>query len=165
MCLSGRCFLKKIIVKTKLPKVLPFGSFVLKTPWFALASQIMDLSRGPGGLFYVNDYRSPGSDRGGVYVVDLDGNALWDSLAVSRALLGDDSANDLLRAAGGGAVSPRGDYMAVINLESNGVTMLPLIDGIPDITNRLVFQGFNLSGPQSNPLSGDMDQDLTIVKV
>lgn len=130
------------------------------TPWFALASQIMDLSRGPGGLFYVNDYRSPGSDRGGVYVVDLDGNALWDSLAASREFLGDDSANDLLRAAGGGAVSPRGDYMAVINLESNGVTMLPLIDGIPDITNRLVFQGFNLSGPQGRDVAFDIAGNL-----
>jgi len=125
------------------------------TPWINFASQTMDMSRGTNGYFYVNNYRSTGSDRGGVYVLDPEGNVLWNSLAASRELLGDTAANDLLRATGGGAVSPLGDYIAVINLESNGITVVPLIEGIPDLTNRLVFHGFNVATAQGRDVAFD----------
>jgi hypothetical protein len=114
------------------------------TNWINFASQTMDLSRGRGtnGLFYVNNYRSVGSDRSGLTVLDTYGtNVIWSSLAASREFTGNLTENDLLRATGGGDVSPRGDYVAVINTETNGITVLPLINGIPDLTNRLVFHG------------------------
>lgn len=130
------------------------------TPWINFASQTMDLSRSAAGNFYVNNYRSVGNDRGGLYVIDPAGTELWNSLAASRALLGSGSAIDLLRATGGGAVSPRGDFAAVINLETNAVTVLPLIGGIPDITNRLVFQGFNIATAQGRDVAFDLAGNL-----
>lgn len=123
------------------------------TPWINFASQTMDLSRGTNGYFYVNNYRSAGTDRGGVYVLDAAGTPLWNSLAASTAM---GFANDQLRATGGGAVSPRGDYIAVINLESNAITVVPLIEGIPDLTNRLVFHGFGASSPQGRDVAFDI---------
>jgi hypothetical protein len=126
------------------------GPFVMPTllrsggtaNWIAFASQVMDLSRGTNGFFYVNSYRSVGSDRSGLTVLDTNGtNVIWSSLAASREFTGNTLENDLLRATGGGAVSPRGDYVAVINTETNGITVLPLVDGVPDLANRLVFHG------------------------
>lgn len=109
--------------------------------WIAFTSQTMDLSRGTNGYFYVNDYRSVGSDRSGVTVLDTNGVVLWSSREASRELTGNTAENDFLRATGGGAVSPHGDFLAVINTETNGITVVPLINGIPDLTNRLVFHG------------------------
>jgi hypothetical protein len=123
----------------------------------------MDLSRGTNGYFYVNDYRSVGSDRGGLYVLDADGTVLWNSLTASRELLGDTAANDLLRATGGGAISPLGDYVAVINLESNGITVVPLIEGIPDLANRLVFHGIGIATAQGRDVAFDAVGNLYAV--
>ena len=127
------------------------------TPWINFASQTMDVHRGTNGNFYVNDYRSAGTDRGGLYVLDAAGVPLWNSLTASLAM---GFAADLLRASGGGAISPRGDYVAVINLESNGMTVVPLIEGIPDLTNRLVFHGFGASSPQGRDLAFDIAGNL-----
>jgi hypothetical protein len=123
---------------TVMPTLLRQGG----SDWIAFASQTMDLGRGPNGYFYVNDYRSVGSDRSGLTVLDTNGTSvLWSSLPATRAFTGNSTENDLLRATGGGGVSPRGDYFAVINIETNGITVVPLIEGIPDLTNRLVFHG------------------------
>lgn len=130
------------------------------TPWINFASQTMDLSRGPNGNFYVNDYRSTGNDRGGLYVIAPDGTELWNSLSASRTLLGSSTANDLLRATGGGAVSPQGDYAAVINLETNGITIVPLTDGIPDIANRLALHGFSAVTAQGRDVAFDLAGNL-----
>lgn len=130
------------------------------TPWINFASQTMDLSRGPNGNFYVNDYRSGGTDRGGLYVIAPDGSELWNSLAASRQLLGSSTAADLLRATGGGAVSPRGDFAAVINVETNGITVVPLIEGIPDLENRLVLAGFNTVASQGRDVAFDLAGNL-----
>ena len=127
------------------------------TPWINFASQTMDLHRGTNGNFYVNDYRSAGTDRGGLYVLDAAGTPLWNSLTASLAM---GFASDLLRASGGGAISPRGDFIAVINLESNGMTVVPLIEGIPDLTNRLVFHGFAASSPQGRDIAFDIAGNL-----
>jgi hypothetical protein len=128
------------------------------TPWITFASQTMDVSRGTNGYFYVNDYRSTGNDKAGVYVLNSSGTPLWDSLATTVAMgLGP---NDLLRATGGGAVSPDQSRIAVINLESNGITVLPLIGGIPDLTNRLVFHGLTWSGPQGREVAFDIAGNL-----
>ena len=128
------------------------------TPWITFASQTMDVSRGTNGYFYVNDNRSTGNDRAGVYVLDSTGTPLWNSLTATVAMGA--GANDLLRATGGGAVSPDQRYIAVINLESNGITVLPLIDGIPDLTNRLVFQGMAWSRPNGRDVAFDIAGNL-----
>ena len=132
------------------------------TPWINFASQTMDLSRGTNGNFYVNDNRSTGNDRGGVYVLDPGGAELWNSLAATRTLPGLSTANDLLRATGGGAVSPHGDFLAVINLETNGITVLPLLNGIPDITNRLALGAFNITA-QGREVAFDLAGNLYAV--
>ncbi len=133
------------------------------TPWINSVSQTMDLSRGPDGKFYVNNYRSGGTDRAGVYVLDATGAELWNSLAASRVLLGDPNAPDLLRATGGGAVSPDGAYLAVVNLETNGVTVVPLVDGLPDLARRLVFDGMGTAAPQGRDLAFDRAGNLYVV--
>jgi len=136
-------------------------TIVIAAPWVGFASQIMDLSRGTNGFFYVNSYRSPGNDWAGLYVHRPSGQALWNSLAATRAYLNDDTATDLLRATGGGDVSPSGDFAAVINLETSGITVLPLIGGVPDLTNRLAFQGFpEITGGQGRDVAFDAAGNL-----
>jgi hypothetical protein len=137
------------------PEALP--TLILSAPWINFVSQTMDLSRGTNGYFYVNNNRSVGTDRAGVYVVDAAGMNLWNSLSTS---LGMGFANDLLRATGGGAVSRNQSHIAVINFETNGITVVPLIDGIPDLTNRLVFHGFNFPGPQGRDVAFDAAGNL-----
>ena len=144
------------------PQVLP-TRIGTTTPWIVTVSQTMDLSRGPNGNFYVNNYRSAGTDRGGLYVVDANGALLWDSLSASRTLLNDAAAPDLLRATGGGAVSPSGDYVAVINIETNGITVVPLVGGIPDLARRLVFNGMQTGSPQGRDLAFDIAGNLYAV--
>jgi hypothetical protein len=144
------------------PQTLPTRISTI-TPWINFASQTMDLSRGPNGYFYVNNYRSVGTDRGGLYVLDSAGALLWDSLSTSRTLANDATAPDLLRATGGGAVSPRGDYVAVINIETNGITVVPLVDGIPDLARRLVFDGMQTGSPQGRDLAFDIAGNLYAV--
>jgi len=134
---------------------------IAAAPWVGFVSQIMDLSRGANGYFYVNDYRSPGNDWAGLYVLNANGAPLWNSLAATRALLNDPSAVDYLRATGGADVSPRGDLTALINLETNGITVVPLMNGLPDLANRLVFQGFpETAGGQGRDVAFDAAGNL-----
>jgi hypothetical protein len=131
------------------------------TEWISFASQTMDLDRGTNGYFYVFDYRSVGSDRSGLTVLGTNGaDLLFSSLPASRNFLGNQIENDLLRATGGGAVSPNGDYVALINVETNGLTVVPLIDGVPDITNRLVFHGMGTATPQGRDVAFDKAGNL-----
>jgi hypothetical protein len=123
------------------PYTMP--DLVVAAPWVGFASQIMDLSRGTNGFFYVNTYRSPGNDWAGLYVHGPTGAPLWNSLDATRVLLNDPAAADLLRATGGGDVSPQGDVTAVIHLETGSITVLPLADGIPDLARRLAFEAFS----------------------
>jgi hypothetical protein len=147
------------------------GEFVMPTflrqghssNWINFASQQMDLSRGPNGYFYVHDYRSAGTDRSSVTILDTNGtNVIWASREATRLLTGIPADSDLLRASGGGGVSPRGDYLGVINIETNGITVVPLIDGIPDLTNRLVFHGMG-NGSQGREVAFDIAGNLYAV--
>lgn len=134
------------------------------TDWINFASQTMDLDRGTNGYFYVFDYRSTGSDRSGLTVLGTNGSdLLFSSLPASRAFTGNATENDLLRATGGGAVSPNGDYVALINIETNGLTVVPLIDGVPDITNRLYFHGMGVATPQGRDVAFDRAGNLYAV--
>ena len=130
-------------------------------PWVGFVSQIMDLSRGRNGFFYVNSYRTPGGDWAGLYVHDAVGAPLWNSVAATRALLNDPGAADLLQATGGGDVSPQGDFAAVINLETGGITVLPLVGGLPDLAGRLAFDGFpGITGGQGRDVAFDAAGNL-----
>jgi hypothetical protein len=143
-----------------LPTLLRQGG----SDWIAFASQTMDLDRGTNGYFYVFDNRSVGSDRSGLTVLGTNGSdLLFSSLPASRAFTGNATENDLLRATGGGAVSPNGDYVALINIETNGLTVVPLIDGVPDITNRLVFHGMGVAAPQGRDVAFDRAGNLYAV--
>jgi hypothetical protein len=142
---------------------LPYETpeLIVAAPWVGFASQIMDLSRGTNGCFYVNTFRSPGIDWAGLYVHDALGAPLWNSLEATRAHLNDPVAADLLRATGGGDVSPQGDFAAVINLETSGITILPLVGGLPDLANRLGFDGFpGIPGGQGRDVAFDAAGNL-----
>ena len=142
------------------PEVIPTFLRQGATEWINFASQTMDLHRGTNGYFYVFDYRSAGTDRSGVTVLGTNGSdLLFASLQASRAFTGNPSENDLLRATGGGAVSPHGDYLAVINIETNGITVVPLVDGVPDLTNRLVFHGMGTTN-QGRDVAFDLAGNL-----
>lgn len=142
---------------------LPYNTpeLVIAAPWVGFASQTMDLARGTNGFFYVNNYRSPGNDWAGLYVHGPLGAPLWNSLAATRAYLDDPVAADFLRMTGGGDVSPKGDCAAVINLESSGITVLPLVGGLPDLTNCLAFEGFpGITGGQGGDVAFDAAGNL-----
>lgn len=127
-----------------------------------VGNQTLDLTRGTNGYFYVSNYRSSGNELG-VWVLDAAGMLLWNSLVQTRTLPGMATAPDLLRATGGLDVSRAGDYMAIINIESNGITILPLLGGLPDITNRLQFQGFPTSTGQGRDVAFDRAGNLYAV--
>ena len=71
-------------------------------------------------------------------VLAPDGTLLYDSLTASRTLLGNPTAVDILRNIVGIAVSPDQKYLAGL-INNSDVVVLPLINGIPDLANRLVI--------------------------
>ena len=145
---------------TNLPGIWRYPDLFVEAPWFGLAAQIMDLSRSTNGYFYVNDYRARGTDRAGLYVHDKDGNALWNSLAATRALLGDPEAKDFLAATGGGAVSDEYHYTAVLNQDTGVITVIPLIEGLPDLVQRSSFEAFHQTNSTACDLAFDAAGNL-----
>ena len=139
-------------------RVAPHANAFLMTT----ATQIMDLDRDTNGNFFVMNYRSVGNE-GNVWMVDTNGAVLWNSLVETRALAGSSTAPDFLRAAGGIAVSPMNDYLAVINIETNGIAVLPMVDGKPDITNRMYFQGMGTTTAQGRDVAFDAAGNLYAV--
>ena len=105
------------------------------------ASQLCDLIRGPDGKFYKSQRRAeppqPASSVANIYVLSPEGSLLWDSLSASRALLQNSSATDLMNETCALDISPDGKYLAVLRRDTNLIWILPLIDGIPDLTNRI----------------------------
>jgi hypothetical protein len=97
-----------------------------------------DMDRGKDGKFYLAQNRGSSSNQEpALIVLDSDGTYLYDSLTASRDLLGNPTAGDILRNAQGMAVSPDQNYVALM-LNNSDVAVVPLIDGIPDITQRIV---------------------------
>jgi sugar lactone lactonase YvrE len=116
-----------------------------------------DLARGPSdGRFYYMEARNGdtpgpgGNNQAGLYVVDgSTGATLFDSLAVSQAMAGNDpNAIDLIQRVNSVAVSPDNKYVAFIqvgttapNAVGNDVLIVPLtatigsVTGLPDLTN------------------------------
>jgi hypothetical protein len=106
-------------------------------------SQTMDLTRGPNGYLYVSCRRSNGTEAG-VQVIDPaePDPALrlkFSSLTASTDL---GEVKDLMFAAGGVTVSRDGKWIAVYRYDNNEVLVAPLVDGIPQLANRVVFPAF-----------------------
>lgn len=137
-------------------RVAPHANTFLMTT----ATQTMDLDRDTNGNFFVMNYRSVGNE-GNVWMVDTNGAVLWNSLLETRVL--SPGATDFLKAAGGIALSPANDYLAVINIETNGIAILPMVDGKPDITNRMYFQGMGTTTAQGRDVAFDAAGNLYAV--
>lgn len=110
----------------------------LMSPLIGTASQLADLARGPDGKWYVSQRRAVPATTTGVYVRSPDGSTtLWNSLTATRTIF--PGANDLLEETGAVDVSPDGKWMAVVRRDNNVIQVLPLLDGLPDITNRVTL--------------------------
>ena len=94
-----------------------------------------DLDRGPDGKFYLMQNRSAGNEAG-LFVYSSDGvTRLWDSLAQSRSISNNPAATDILRTSRAVKVSADGSKVAIIR-DDLQTWIIPLINGIPDLTNR-----------------------------
>lgn len=109
----------------------------LNTSNLLLAAAQMDIDRGADGKFYLNQNRSAGNEAG-LYVVDATGTVLFNSLTVTRTLLGNPTAVDILRNLVGISVSPDQKWLAGL-LNVSDVVLLPLNNGIPDLAGRMVL--------------------------
>ncbi len=111
-------------------------------PLISLATS--DMTRGADGKFYLAQNRAAGTETG-VAVLDASGNTIYDSLSASRTLLNDPAAADILRNIQGMDVSPDQKWMALM-LNNSDVAVVPLVNGIPDLANRLIVD----TGPNVN---------------
>jgi len=111
---------------------------------FPAGGIVVDMVHGPDGKFYLGQNRSAGN-QDGLIVTDPTGAIIWDSIATSRTILGDPNAADILTGVGGIDISPDGKYLAIIQID-NDVTLLPLVNGVPDLANRLVMDGGTNTG-------------------
>jgi hypothetical protein len=96
-----------------------------------------DMQRGADGKFYFMQSRNNGGEAG-VIVTDASGNQLYSSLTATRALPGGTATTpDILTGLRGLAVSPDQKWMAAI-MGSSDVVAIPLVNGLPDLADRLV---------------------------
>jgi hypothetical protein len=116
---------------------LPFSANPTKvnTTNVLLPAATSDMQRGADGKFYLAQNRAVGAENG-LVVLDSSGVKVYDSLTDSRTLLGNPTANDILRNILGMAVSPDQKFLAVL-LNNSDVAIVPLVNGIPDLANRL----------------------------
>lgn len=106
---------------------------------------VADMTRGPDGKFYLSQNRSAGNQPG-LLVFDSNGTTLlFNSLQASQTLLNNTSAVDILTGVGGIDVSPDGKYIAIIEID-NDIAIMPLTNGIPDLSKLLLMDGGTNSG-------------------
>jgi hypothetical protein len=128
---------------------------------FPAGGLTVDMTRGPDGKFYVSQNRTSGVQPG-ILVYDSDGTTLlFNSLQASRTLLGDPNAVDIFTSVAGIDVSPDGKWLATIEID-NDLALIPLIDGVPDIANRLLMDGGSNTG-NGRDISFDAAGNLHIV--
>lgn len=122
---------------------------------FGLNSQYSDLVRGPDGKWYGSNRRAEFATSAGVFVLSEDGSTvLWNSLSVWREFSGNPTARDSYFGETRGLdVSPDGKYLVVFRgatnnpvapfippfVAANSVLILPLDNGVPNITNLVVM--------------------------
>jgi len=92
--------------------------------------------RGADGKTYISQSRAAGNEPG-IFVLNTDGTTAFDSLTASRTLLANPTAADIFRNVMAIAVSPDQKWLAAL-LNSSDIGILPLVNGIPDMANRLV---------------------------
>lgn len=97
---------------------------------------VADVNRGKDGTWYLSQNRAAGNEAG-VVVLDANGVTLFDSLTASRTLLGNPAAVDIFRNVQASAVSADQKWLALM-LNNSDVAVVPLVNGLPDIANRLV---------------------------
>ena len=123
------------------------------SPLAGFGPQVADLARGPDGKFYVSQLRgpsfgSPGATTPGLFVLTPDGSSnLWNSLSASRLALGNPSAPDILTDTVAIDVSHDGKYIAVLRTNNSRIHILPLVNGLPDMTNRIHLATTPAVGP------------------
>jgi hypothetical protein len=99
-----------------------------------------DMARGADGKFYLMQVRFGVNNSPTLFVVSPDGSTLlYNSLEDTRTMKGDPTfARDILQYAMGVAVSPDQNWLALM-LNGSDVAVIPLVDGIPDLANRMVI--------------------------
>ncbi len=95
-----------------------------------------DLARGTDGKFYLSNSLLSGSSAG-IVVLNPQGEPIYDSLTASRAMLNDTNIADVMRNVMGIAISPDQKWLAAM-LRSGDVAILPVVDGIPDLSGVMV---------------------------
>jgi len=105
------------------------------------ASQVAKVLRGPDGKWYKSQRRADNATTSGIFVISSDGSTqLWTSLQAWRDFTGNPSANDVFFSEMRGIdVSPDGRFLAGMKANTNSLNILPLQDGIPNITNLIVI--------------------------
>lgn len=123
---------------------------------YGLNSQFSDIIRGPDGKWYCTNRRLEFATAAGIFVRSSDGTtALWNSLSAYRTWIGNPTARDSYFGHTMGLdISPDGKYLASIRgatnnpspgpyippfVGGNTVLILPLEDGVPNITNLIVM--------------------------
>jgi hypothetical protein len=116
---------------------LPSNVTPTKLATVLLTAATSDLDRGADGKWYLAQTRSAGGEAG-IFVLSPDATTvLFDSLNASRTLLGNPTAADIFRNTQAMAVSPDQKWMAIA-VNNSDVAVIPMINGIPDIANRLL---------------------------
>lgn len=96
--------------------------------------------RGPDGKWYGSNYRADNATAAGIFAMDQSGVPLWNSLAAWRTFTGNPSAFDVYFSnMRGFDVSPDGKFLAGLKGNTNSVNILPMVDGIPSITNLIIM--------------------------
>jgi len=96
-----------------------------------------DLARGADGKFYLSS-SSPGISAG-LVVLDPQGAPIYDSQTASRNLFNDPTIADVLQQLMGIAISPDQQWLAAM-LRNGNVAVLPLENGIPDLSGVMVVE-------------------------
>ena len=129
---------------------VPYASDASAKVWTAsgkqginFSAQLMDMCRSTNGNFYIVDTRSAGGESG-LTVVSAAGTALWNSYDATGTTV------DILANAQKVAVSPDDKYIAV-SRATGGLWIMPLTNGIPDLSQR---KGFLPYGSTSSALRG-----------
>jgi hypothetical protein len=95
-----------------------------------------DLERGADGKFYLSNSLLSGASAG-IVVLDAHGGKLYDSLTATREMLNDPNIADVMRNIMGIAISPDQKWLAAM-LRSGDVAILPVVDGIPDLSGVMI---------------------------
>jgi hypothetical protein len=103
---------------------------------FPAGGILIDMERGADGKFYLSQNRSAGNQVG-IQVLDAAGAEVFNSLTKTREILGNPAAVDIFTNVFGIAVSPDQKWLAAM-INVGDVAVIPLVDGIPDIANRMV---------------------------